>query len=252
MSIHRQRFEHLRLGPLRGLKRCDLLNLGRINVLCGKNNTGKSTLLEAASNDKTVCFGLTPDDEFVESLITANNRALDEQLFRSPVPYGIPRNALPAVVREAAKSRPAWFANEEKELVELINKMVGVSETPNLRYAVHSGGMVEDLELSFKYHSCNGLYVPPTRKIEVSGKIATGEEPRPEGGSVINRLFHLHNQAAVKDWDSCDPLKILLKKLPMDLVLAFSVTARTNMLSSSLRIRRLGFLPNTAVRASRI
>ncbi|MEA2204408.1 MAG: hypothetical protein QOE77_1184 [Blastocatellia bacterium] len=47
--MFREKLEHLRLGPLRGLKRCDLLNLGRINVLSGKNNTGKSTLLEAAS-----------------------------------------------------------------------------------------------------------------------------------------------------------------------------------------------------------
>jgi recombinational DNA repair ATPase RecF len=57
--------------------------LGRINVLCGKNNTGKSTLLEAASNEKTVCLGLTPDSEFVESLLKANNTAVDNDLTRA-------------------------------------------------------------------------------------------------------------------------------------------------------------------------
>ena len=71
-------YQHLRLGPLRALKQCDLLNLGRINVLCGKNNTGKSTLLEAAAGEKTAGVGFSPDEKFVDALIKANNDGLIE------------------------------------------------------------------------------------------------------------------------------------------------------------------------------
>lgn len=55
-------YQHLRLGPLSALESCDLMNLDKINVLCGKNNTGKSTLLEAASNPLTDRVFLTRFD----------------------------------------------------------------------------------------------------------------------------------------------------------------------------------------------
>lgn len=39
-------FQNLRLQNLKGIKSCELLNLSKINVICGKNNSGKSTILE--------------------------------------------------------------------------------------------------------------------------------------------------------------------------------------------------------------
>ena len=39
-------FNHLNLGNNKALKECELGNLGKIKVICGKNNSGKSTLLE--------------------------------------------------------------------------------------------------------------------------------------------------------------------------------------------------------------
>jgi recombinational DNA repair ATPase RecF len=152
MSVYRNSIEHLRLGPLRGLTRCDLLNLGRINVLCGKNNTGKSTLLEAASLKETAALGLTPDDEFIEALVKTNNAAVDNFFSRgghTRVPYGNLRKDLPSLFRQATSSRPAWFATEGKELVETISKMVASPEMSNLRNLIHSSSLVEDIERSF-------------------------------------------------------------------------------------------------------
>jgi hypothetical protein len=40
----------------------------------------------------------------------------------------------------------------------------------------------------------DGIYIPPTRQIVVSGKIGTDENPLAAGVGVVNRLFHLHNQ----------------------------------------------------------
>jgi predicted ATPase len=198
VGIYRDRIDHLRIGPLRGLKRCDLLNLGRINVLCGKNNTGKSTLLEATASEQTVCLGLTPNDEFIDGLVEANNTALDNDLPRTrsqlSISYGHLRKDLQGLFLKAATSRPAWFANEGKELVGEINKLVASPDMSNIRGLIHSSGMVDYLERSFKYPSCVGLYVPPIRQIEVAGKIGTDEEPVPTGRNVINRLFHLRNQ----------------------------------------------------------
>jgi AAA15 family ATPase/GTPase len=40
-------FTNLHLGQHKGLTSGWLRNLGRINIICGKNNSGKSTVLEA-------------------------------------------------------------------------------------------------------------------------------------------------------------------------------------------------------------
>ncbi|HYX28801.1 MAG TPA: AAA family ATPase [Pyrinomonadaceae bacterium] len=196
--IFREQFENLRLGPLRGLKRCDLLKLGRINVLCGKNNTGKSTLLEAASNKATRANGLTPSDDFVADLVKANNDHLDRQHGHFARGRHL-RHLLPDLFREVIQARMAWFAGEEKELVELINKKVAGPNHAELRQAIHSTAIVQDLESSFTYPTVEAIYIPPIRRIEVSGKIATAEEPQPEGKGVVNRLFHLRNQPPGSD-----------------------------------------------------
>jgi len=39
-------FNHLKVLSIKGLKECYLLSLGKINIVCGKNNSGKSTILE--------------------------------------------------------------------------------------------------------------------------------------------------------------------------------------------------------------
>jgi recombinational DNA repair ATPase RecF len=65
--MHRP-YAHLRLQSVRALKRVELLNLGKINVLCGKNNTGKPTILEAAASNVTAGFGVTADENFIREL----------------------------------------------------------------------------------------------------------------------------------------------------------------------------------------
>ncbi|HET7153501.1 MAG TPA: hypothetical protein VFJ29_07015, partial [Candidatus Kapabacteria bacterium] len=45
--------EHLLLKKYKGLPETSLAGLKKINVICGKNNTGKSTLIQAI-NDNTI------------------------------------------------------------------------------------------------------------------------------------------------------------------------------------------------------
>jgi hypothetical protein len=45
------RFENLRLKPHKGLQAADLIDLRQINVICGPNNSGKTTVLECIAFD---------------------------------------------------------------------------------------------------------------------------------------------------------------------------------------------------------
>ncbi len=62
----RGEYEHLQTGGLRVLGPQKLTNLGQINVVAGKNNSGKSTLLEALAKDLET--GITLTEEFLDSI----------------------------------------------------------------------------------------------------------------------------------------------------------------------------------------
>ena len=68
-------FEHLKISSIKGLKECQLLDLGRINVICGKNNSGKSTLIEGINEQRTngKIFNEEEIDKFFESTAASWN-----------------------------------------------------------------------------------------------------------------------------------------------------------------------------------
>ena len=60
-------YEHLNIPPLRALENKILLNLGKINIVAGKNNSGKSTLLASlAQKDQVLDFGITLTKNFLD------------------------------------------------------------------------------------------------------------------------------------------------------------------------------------------
>src|SRR3954468_16294785 len=71
--------EHLRLGPFRGIQSTHMLRLGRINIVCGKNNSGKSSALGAIIAPSKTHVGFSLDDQNVETLanVTAKYLGID-------------------------------------------------------------------------------------------------------------------------------------------------------------------------------
>lgn len=47
--------KNIRIRDIKAVKSCDLVNLGKMNIICGKNNSGKSTLLEGTASEDH-CF----------------------------------------------------------------------------------------------------------------------------------------------------------------------------------------------------
>ena len=61
-------FTHLKVETHKGLDECVLRDLGKINIICGKNNSGKSTLLEVISNKSSRTVGRLFGDNELEEL----------------------------------------------------------------------------------------------------------------------------------------------------------------------------------------
>jgi len=62
-----QSFQHIRLQTHKGLKGAILNDLQKINVVCGPNNSGKTTVLECAANPKLSLMGLTISGDAAKS-----------------------------------------------------------------------------------------------------------------------------------------------------------------------------------------
>src|SRR6266487_4748870 len=108
--------QHIRLHTHKGLKGATLDDLQKINVICGPNNSGKTTVLECLANPKLCTVGLTFSGEAAKSIAKESahgfgwgegNRHLD--------------NTFMQLAEQAIASRPAWFANEIEQLFGLIN-----------------------------------------------------------------------------------------------------------------------------------
>jgi len=56
-------FPHIRLKTHKGLKAATLSDLGKINVVCGPNNSGKTTILECIANPSLSVQGKQFDAE---------------------------------------------------------------------------------------------------------------------------------------------------------------------------------------------
>src|SRR5262249_32726551 len=109
-------YNHLRLKHLKGLKTCDLLNLGKINVICGRNNSGKSTLLEAIHSEAKRSIGI--DDrqadlaEAVEDWMRRQSWDTRGQHARSL------RDALGKVLEQ----NRVWFPEDANEFVQALGQ----------------------------------------------------------------------------------------------------------------------------------
>ncbi len=58
--------DYMRVSEIKGIRECQLADLGKINIVCGKNNSGKSTLLEGINSPQNRAVGMEFGPEAIE------------------------------------------------------------------------------------------------------------------------------------------------------------------------------------------
>src|SRR5262245_21898342 len=104
--------KHLRLSKYRGIDSITLLNLDRINVVCGKNNSGKSSILEAIASPTSCEPGVTVSDEAIQKLSALLASAVDLAFEH---PRG-PAELLVELLRLTFDDGEVWFPSASGEL----------------------------------------------------------------------------------------------------------------------------------------
>lgn len=109
--------KNIKLRKHKGIREIKLLDLGSLNIVCGKNNSGKISILEAIADDRCTSIGKSIDD--VSFFVDAFKPQAEG--YSNPDP----RNGIrwfDALMKEIMKVGRIWFDDEDSNFIEKANK----------------------------------------------------------------------------------------------------------------------------------
>lgn len=179
--------KYLKAKNHKGITELKLMNLDQINVICGKNNSGKTSILEAIMMDNTRGIGKKVGD-----------LVWFEKLFEPEAgKYSRPRPAdsqawFSGYMRNLIEQNTVWFSGEEAQILDgfcndSATKMNTDRKTFSFSRMVQE--FFDDLKKKFK-----PILIPPKRFLETEISIDLDQTVEPTGTGLLNRLFFLKNQ----------------------------------------------------------
>ena len=187
--------EYIDISKHKALKHAQLLNLGHLNIICGKNNSGKSTILEALTIENK--YGLGKKVVDVEWLVKSFEPNANR--YTSPDPQKS-LGWLRGYLQKLSNEGTIWYSNEKDEIIGNIFKAKA-----NDQYVKGFSNDIFDFTGLIKefFRKPNEFFtpvlIPPKRHIEFKNQIVLNQQVTPEGEGIINRLFFLKNQDLESD-----------------------------------------------------
>ena len=191
-------FDHLRLNGLKGLLQTDLLDLGKINIICGKNNSGKSTVLEAINSSNHRLKGMQMNEAHITALQETRSK------MRWMGNLNVLNHLYDTIMRQVIESQRLWFQSDNQILVnQLRDRWTGQTHSSNVTeenvVAVFNNLFPSDPKT---------LILPPKRDIRIGTGITFREPITPEGQGILNFLFYAKNQKAeAEERDTLEQIK---------------------------------------------
>jgi len=166
----------------KGLEQAELNDLGKVNVLCGANNSGKTTLLECLADPKRIFLGLRPDESMYARI---ESGYIENHSWNSPV-Y---RDAFIEAMRRTFGTKPIWFENEEQAI---FNECQRHSQQMG-RVSISRSDRFRQLVLQQFGEKPTVVLVSAKRKLDSTIKVETSEQIFADGRGVLNYLFAAKN-----------------------------------------------------------
>lgn len=178
--------KNLRIQDIKGLKRCDLLDLGRINVFCGKNNSGKSTILEGINSAKNRFSGTKFGEDAATSLY--NSTANDLGLSSTDPKLG----SYNAILKRNLMSRNIWFSSEIDEFGNTV--MEEYNKAYNMTRKEHQEAQLKRAFGRLFPKIPSTVLLPPKRRLELTKSLNVSDVIGPDGTGILDYLFFAKNQ----------------------------------------------------------
>lgn len=177
-------FENLKLINYKGLKECELKNLGQINVICGKNNSGKSTILEVISSQTNRFHGKLITENFIDEILEKTNKAFNSVV--SSAQIKIKRRFLEKTFPQGSY----WYENRLDEIRKILTQTIRNEGHPTqVEFHIFDKGFLQLFQKNIDV-----LLIPPKRQLELSKSIQANDAVTPNGIGILNQLFYFRNQ----------------------------------------------------------
>jgi predicted ATPase len=185
----------LQVKNLKALVFAQMLGVGNINVICGKNNSGKTTILEALLDPKY--YGLGKKLDNVEWLVELFKPQANR--YTNPIPESS-TNWFLKYIQSQIHDNTIWFSDDRKGISTRLQE--SMKNDSYLRQFSNDNFNFEPLFDEFfkkSFDFFNPILIPPKRKIEFQTSINLNQEMLPLGFGIINKLFYLKNQDLESD-----------------------------------------------------
>jgi hypothetical protein len=166
-----------------------LPELGRINVICGRNNSGKSTLLAAIAAAQS----RVPGTEFCagaeDALIHAALAATD---WRRRAAHPDPDMVFGNLCGEVLRTRSIWYRDDDSVFADGVEKRFRSNPVFG-GCEINAAGVAHAFRRQFT-DSFATVLLPPKRALELNRSIALAERIEADGRGLLNFLFLAKNQ----------------------------------------------------------
>lgn len=181
-------FEAIQVNDIKGItKPVSLVGLGKINVICGKNNSGKTSLLEGINREDKSVTGKAISSEDIDTMLASVvdgarwGRAFD------------PQNAQVLIYREilveAVRKKLAWFLPEVPEFAKEVHDIFGKSRLRGMPEGDVGRGLTDIF-----IPRPTTVLLPPKRTLELTQGVSPSQRIDPNGAGILNYLFFGKNR----------------------------------------------------------
>jgi len=178
---------NIKISKYNGIKECKLLDLNKVNVICGKNNSGKTSILEGIDGKKNTA-------SFSYGLIFSDNE-LKRILENTINMHGFGRRSrlityYKNIFNKTFSTESIWYSNEAKLFSEqLLSSWSNGPESQPL----NNNAIEEAFNEIFTFEK-KSILIPSLRSITVTKTISTTETVHPSGEGVLNSVFDLKSR----------------------------------------------------------
>lgn len=180
-------FTNLHVYSIKGLKSCDLTNLGRLNVICGRNNSGKSTVLEGILSEQNHQYGMKfGEDDIHKMVLQCMKRVGFQETDKHHYDLYV------QLVSSSLAEQEVWFQGDAAKFYDIVtsnfmdSKLVGTA---------HGGiAAAEAFDSYFRRPTEQIVLLPPRRTPDLTNGYRPNAEVAPNGNFLSDYLFFAKNQ----------------------------------------------------------
>lgn len=183
-------FRYLKAKNHKGVSELKIEELGHINIICGKNNSGKTSILEALNASNKYAIGRKVDSkDWLEELF-----APEADKYSNPNPYTC-KKWFSKYISGIVEKQTIWYSDEYEKIIEDMELSIRTDpDLVNHRSNLFNLKKLLDTFFGNPLSKYKTMLIPPKRDLTYEDKITLEVTSSPNGNKIANRLFFLKNQ----------------------------------------------------------